>query len=94
MKCLICLSPFESDEAYIPELECSCVFVTHYECWEEWEKVGNCLYCRPSYVIIQPPPPPNPSISRVVIFLVCAYWIIKSILYSIVRTYYMFSSHL
>lgn len=47
MKCIICLSPFEMDDAHIPDLICSCVIVVHYDCWLEWSKVGECLYCRP-----------------------------------------------
>ena len=47
MKCIICLSPFEMDDAHIPDLACSCVIVVHYDCWLEWSKVGECLYCRP-----------------------------------------------
>lgn len=42
--CLICLEPFEENEALIPELDCSCLLVVHEKCWEPWS--GECLYCR------------------------------------------------
>jgi len=44
MDCPICLTNFDSDSALIPELNCSCVFVVHEECWNKW--TNNCLYCR------------------------------------------------
>ena len=42
--CLICLEPFEENEALIPDLECSCLLIVHEKCWEPWS--GECLYCR------------------------------------------------
>ena len=71
MKCIICLSPFESDEAFIPELDCSCTFITHHECWEEWEKIGDCLYCRPKYIIQEMPPQNNIAVHKIIIFVFC-----------------------
>jgi hypothetical protein len=44
MECPICLTTFETDEALIPQLQCSCVFVVHPECWIKWNQA--CLYCR------------------------------------------------
>jgi hypothetical protein len=44
VQCLICLEPFEENEALIPELECSCLLIVHEACWEPWS--GECLYCR------------------------------------------------
>lgn len=56
--CIICLSDFSSDEAFIPALRCSCVIVVHKECWDQW--TGACLYCReyahaPIYIEIERP---------------------------------------
>jgi hypothetical protein len=42
--CLICLEPFEENEALIPDLQCSCLLIVHEKCWEPWS--GECLYCR------------------------------------------------
>lgn len=44
MNCIICLEPFETQYAFIPELNCECMFITHDECWLKW--TGDCLYCR------------------------------------------------
>ena len=59
-RCIICLSDFNSDEAFIPALRCSCVIVVHKECWDQW--TGACLYCReyahgtlPIYIEIERP---------------------------------------
>ena len=52
MDCPICLTNFDSDSALIPELNCSCVFVVHEECWNKW--TNNCLYCRFQPVYIMP----------------------------------------
>ena len=42
--CPICLCDFESDYAFIPELQCSCVYYLHQECWNKWN--NTCIYCR------------------------------------------------
>jgi len=54
MDCPICLTNFDSDSALIPELNCSCLFVVHEECWNNWTK--KCLYCRnqPGFLTAQP----------------------------------------
>jgi hypothetical protein len=62
MKCIICLSNFETNEALIPELRCSCILVVHEECWDQW--TGACLYCReypeqPQIHVIEIHRPPN-----------------------------------
>jgi|LakMenEpi03Aug12_release.lakeMendotaPanAssembly.Ray.scaffolds.fasta_scaffold841821_1 hypothetical protein len=44
MNCIICLQTFETNYAYIPILNCDCIFITHNECWDKW--TGDCLYCR------------------------------------------------
>lgn len=88
MKCIICLSSFENNEAFIPELDCSCVFVTHYECWEEWEKVGNCLYCRQSQprpqILLEPIPPSFPSIQKIFTLILCSYLGVLLFIYIII----------
>jgi len=45
--CPICLENFTEDEAYIPELECTCLLIVHLDCWEPWS--GECLYCRNTF---------------------------------------------
>ena len=43
--CPICLENFQEDEAYIPDdLNCNCILIVHWSCWEPWS--GECLYCR------------------------------------------------
>ena len=49
MECPICLTNFDSDSALIPELNCSCVFVVHEQCWSKW--TNDCLYCRNQEVV-------------------------------------------
>ena len=49
MECPICLTNFDSDSALIPELNCSCVFVVHEECWNKW--TNDCLYCRNQEIV-------------------------------------------
>ncbi len=58
MECLICFEPFESDIAYIPDLNCSCVFIVHTNCWIKWGK--GCMYHRQ----VDPEPEPEPEPPR------------------------------
>jgi hypothetical protein len=51
--CPICIEPFEENEALIPELDCSCLLIVHEKCWEPWS--GECLYCRQTREIVEPP---------------------------------------
>ena len=66
--CIICLEPFEENEALIPELDCSCLLIVHEKCWEPWS--GECLYCRqaeePQYI-----PPPLQINQSVYIINIC-----------------------
>jgi hypothetical protein len=47
--CKICLLDFETDHAFIPELDCDCILIVHEECWERWNE--TCIYCREPRIV-------------------------------------------
>ena len=77
MNCIICLEPFETYYAFVPELNCECIFITHEDCWSKW--TGDCLYCRrigiPELRRQQLAP------ERIVMIWICMIYLVGSIVY-------------